>query len=475
MKGIKEFKILLLTYFLFSNVGVFSQTGNYWSDNFGSQSVLLNGVVTGSVEDLGAVYYNPARIVFSKKTALTISTKAYEINNSFINEPGVGKLRVRNGSTGASPNLVAGLFKIKGLKNHTFAYSFLLRQKSDFDIFNRRETKVDNDLYVEKRVFSKLAKERWYGLSWSHSISKKLSVGASVFFSSRSQSNALGYQIISLEDSTNVALLERNNNYSYSNYALIPKLGVAFQNNSLALGLTVTIPRINVSGDGDIFYENIITDDFGSITDQDLFEYIVKNDSKSKVHSPLSIGAGAGIFLDKSKIHVSMEYFAPIKKYSVLETVHFEGQTSKNNIAVRYQERARSIVNFGIGYEYKFNDKLTAYGSFSTDYSAQTSGDSVMINDENTPVSFYKSNLYKIGGGFDYNPKWGDISFGVNYAFSNQNILDPFSLPSGSNLTLPGSANTSSIEFRQRRVQFFVGVTFPFIKEILKNQIFFEN
>ncbi|WP_196892790.1 hypothetical protein [Aureivirga marina] len=473
MKGINEFAKILLICFLFSNVMVFSQSGNYWSDNFGSQSVLLNGVVTGSVEDLGAVYYNPARIVFSKKTALTISTKAYEINNSFINEPGYGEIRVRNGSTGASPNLVAGLFKIKGLKNHTFAYSFLLRQKSDFDLFDRRESTSGNIFRTERRLFTQLAKERWYGVSWSHKLSEKLSVGASVFVSTRKQSNALGFQIISLQDSTNVALLERNNNYSYDNYGVVPKLGVAFQNNSLALGMTVTVPKIHITGDGNIFYENIITDDFGTVTDKDLFEYVVESNIKAKTHSPFSVGAGAGIFIDKSKIHLAFEWFAPIQKYNLMESVHFVGQTTENPITVRYEEEAKSVINFGIGYEYKFNEKLTAYMSFSTDYSAQTGGNSVTIAGKTTPVSFYKSNLYKIGGGFDFNPKWGDISFGVNYAFSNQNILNPFDLPEGANLSDVSVPTT--VEFRQRRVQFFVGVTFPFIKEILKNKIFFEN
>ncbi|WP_297690946.1 hypothetical protein [uncultured Eudoraea sp.] len=40
------------------------QEGNYKFDNYGNQSMLLNGNVTGSATDLGLAYYNPARLVF---------------------------------------------------------------------------------------------------------------------------------------------------------------------------------------------------------------------------------------------------------------------------------------------------------------------------------------------------------------------------------------------------------------------------
>ena len=42
-------------------IQVKSQT-NYKYENFGNRSILLNGNVTGSVDDLGATYYNPARL-----------------------------------------------------------------------------------------------------------------------------------------------------------------------------------------------------------------------------------------------------------------------------------------------------------------------------------------------------------------------------------------------------------------------------
>ncbi len=39
-----------------------AQYGNYRYNNFGNRTILLAGNVTGSVEDFGLAYYNPARL-----------------------------------------------------------------------------------------------------------------------------------------------------------------------------------------------------------------------------------------------------------------------------------------------------------------------------------------------------------------------------------------------------------------------------
>jgi len=42
---------------------------------------LLSGNVTGSVEDLGLVYFNPARIALVEKPAFTINAKVYQFSS----------------------------------------------------------------------------------------------------------------------------------------------------------------------------------------------------------------------------------------------------------------------------------------------------------------------------------------------------------------------------------------------------------
>ena len=56
---LKHFTILQL---LFISMAVFPQGGHYWTEQYGTRSILMSSAVIGGVEDLGAVYYNPGRL-----------------------------------------------------------------------------------------------------------------------------------------------------------------------------------------------------------------------------------------------------------------------------------------------------------------------------------------------------------------------------------------------------------------------------
>lgn len=63
--------------FVIFNLSVVAQEGNYRYESYGNQSVLLNGNVTGSAEDLGLTYYNPARLAFIEEPSIVIAGKAF--------------------------------------------------------------------------------------------------------------------------------------------------------------------------------------------------------------------------------------------------------------------------------------------------------------------------------------------------------------------------------------------------------------
>ncbi|MEP1799492.1 MAG: hypothetical protein ABJJ25_17355, partial [Eudoraea sp.] len=74
----KNLQFLLLIYFLFLVIEGKTQEGNYKFENYGNQTVLLNGNVTGSANDLGLTFYNPARLALLDKPSFVIAGKAYE-------------------------------------------------------------------------------------------------------------------------------------------------------------------------------------------------------------------------------------------------------------------------------------------------------------------------------------------------------------------------------------------------------------
>ena len=67
--------------FFFSCFVIYGQR-NYKFENFGNRSILLNGNVTGSVNDLGATYYNPARLALIEDPVFAINAKIYQLTNS---------------------------------------------------------------------------------------------------------------------------------------------------------------------------------------------------------------------------------------------------------------------------------------------------------------------------------------------------------------------------------------------------------
>ena len=72
-------KILLMLLIITNCSFIFSQE-NYRIESFGNRSILLSGNITGSVEDLGLTYYNPARLALLKTPTFSINAKAYEFN-----------------------------------------------------------------------------------------------------------------------------------------------------------------------------------------------------------------------------------------------------------------------------------------------------------------------------------------------------------------------------------------------------------
>ena len=91
--------------------------------------MLLNGVVVGSSEDLGAVFYNPARLSQFETPAFVISGQVYQLKGLTVKN-GLGDNIDLNQSSLGGSSLVSGTFKLGFLKGHQFAYAFLTRNES---------------------------------------------------------------------------------------------------------------------------------------------------------------------------------------------------------------------------------------------------------------------------------------------------------------------------------------------------------
>src|SRR5210317_1111074 len=119
--------IISFLFLLLTPLFVLSQ-GYYNSENFGNRSLLLNGNVTGSVDDLGLTYYNPARIALIDEPAFSINAKAYQVTSLSLKNVFGRDNKLSDSRFQGVPSLLAGTFKIDKWEKHHFAYAFLSRQ-----------------------------------------------------------------------------------------------------------------------------------------------------------------------------------------------------------------------------------------------------------------------------------------------------------------------------------------------------------
>ena len=166
-----------------------SQEGNYTFENYGNETVLLNGNVTGSASDLGLAYYNPARLALIENPSFVISGKAYQLDKYTLTDVFQSEVDLRTSRFNGIPSIVAGTFNLKFLPKHKFAYAILSRYRSQIGINYSSGIEEGSDFFpfgeevrrVTDIAFTERLREEWYGLVWSYPIKENFAIGISLF------------------------------------------------------------------------------------------------------------------------------------------------------------------------------------------------------------------------------------------------------------------------------------------------------
>ncbi len=467
-----QIKNILIISFIGISTLTLGQDAHYWTEQFGNKSMLLNGTVNASVKDLGLVFYNPGRLAQIENPAFVISAKVYELSKTVV-EDGLGKGRdLKESKFGGVPNLVAGTFKIKKLKNHHFAYSFLTRFRSDAS-FSTTIRAVDGDPILEENYsafsgkinFNNNLNEEWFGLTWSYSTNEKISFGLSTFAFRRNKNNQLGLQLQGLNSSNKVSTLFKNRQLSYQAYGLLWKGGVAINLKNINIGLTVTTPKIKLFGSGSSVYEDFLSGIDSVSNGNSLDAYIENSQQNLEVNykSSWAVGIGVGIKLSKGTIHLSGEWYNKVKDHVLMQSDQFIGQQPKDTINFVLIDKLKTVINFGIGYEHHFNKKISAYGSFATDFSSVASDASLLFQfDDIVRHSKFDGDVYHFGGGIALNMPWAELTLGATYATSERDIPRPLNIDGDDKII--NSEAFSKLKYSQWR--FIVGFSFPFAANI---------
>lgn len=448
------------------------QEGNYKFDNYGNQSMLLNGNVTGSATDLGLAYYNPARLVFVDKPSFVIAGKAYEWSQFTFEDVFETEIDLNTSNFSGIPSIVAGTFNLKFLPKHRFAYSILSRYRSDIPLNyssgiqeNPEFDTLENEVRRVTNInFQNNLREEWYGITWAYPVNEKLGVGASLFGSIYTNRGGSNIDITAERQDGSTAGYSSTLNYNQRTYGLFLKMGLAWQVSNIKLGANLNLPFIPVETKASLQYqENLI----GLGPGEDFFAYGDLDNLENKRRTATSISVGAGIPVGKSTIHLDGSWYSKVKPYQRIDLPAIDAALQGLD-SEPFEEEFRSVINFGAGADIYISPSVKFIMSFSSDFSATVSSVNLfdIINQSQGKVNLL-NNFWHYGLGTDLSLKWGQIVLGATYSRTVSPFKEGVDIP---DIILDDGALDFVTNITFERWRFIVGLEIPLFQGKLNEQ-----
>lgn len=365
-----------------------AQDTHYWNDQFGSRAMLLGGAVIGSIHDMSATFYNPGALGYIEEPELLLSANVFRIDWMTIENGAGSGFDLHTSNLQLLPNMLAGAFRQSWLGKNKFAYSIITRFRFEGEVPGSRVGRLDilpapgEEQFAGAVNFSNEGREYWVGLSWARGLSPRVGVGVTQYISVRRQTQMQRSFVQALTDSLEMALAAEVDNFSSSVYSVLWKAGLGFNLDPVTLGITATTPNVRISGSGEssLNTTRVGVDDLnGDGIPDDSFEADVQQDVRADYRSPLSLGVGAALHLEKTKIHVAGEWFDQVGAYDVLELQPYVSQTTGAVVQRSLRHELDGVFNFAVGLEQQVADDVAVSLGFNTDASAYSPGSDIAV------------------------------------------------------------------------------------------------
>ncbi|MEN8800061.1 MAG: hypothetical protein ABF293_12470 [Flavobacteriaceae bacterium] len=458
----------LLIYFVLVPISILAQEGNYRYESYGNQSVLLNGNVTGSAEDLGLTFYNPARLAFIEEPSIVIAGKAFQLINYNLQDVFESDVDLNESNFNGIPSIISGTFNVKFLPNHSFAYSFISRYRSDINLDYNSGVRTGlpiGDLPDVTQSFMEIffrnrLRDEWYGISWAHKLNNNFSIGASLF-GSIYELNGLGTIVISAEqEQGNVVSYLSRTDFTQKTYGLFLRIGAAWQVDKVSMGLNVALPFLAFKKRANLNSEEFLS---GIGLSEDFFRVVDLDDLESERKTATSISYGLGFPIGKSKLHFSADYALDVPEYQRITLPGIPDEFGLQQFS--FNEEFKAVFNFGAGADIYVSPSLRVLVSFSSDFSAALDNPNLfdVVNQSQSNINLF-GDFWHFGLGPDLSFKWGKITLGTTYSRSSNQISEAPDIPDGED-DAPLSL-TTAIGFERWR--FIIGLEIPLISKKIK-------
>jgi hypothetical protein len=435
-----------------------SQDTQYWTHAYGTRSQLLGGCTVGSILDLSSTFYNPGVTALTSETNLLLGGGSLYLTQLQIGDTPADR------STGtervaASPSLFALKFQDPEGKGTAWSFNYLTRFDVDYELRTATAEPYSPDTTLPRLAGELLLARRlgeiWAGVGTSRPVGA-FGMGAQLYLAHRTErirSDLLLQQ--SVGDS--VQLLTTTSDIRFYHTRVLAKLGAAYRGARGSAGLAVTTPGLKLLGSGEVFAnasaENVDVDGDGMPD-----EFLVSSAQEDlSVHykSPLSVAFGASRVFDRFTLHAAAEWFAGVPEYDVMEADSLVSQTSGASVPLLYETASRSIVNFGLGVEWRVGQTGGLFLAARTDQSTYVQIEESLY----TNFSSWDIGHVSLGGAFRIGTL--DLTLGAGYSFGAGAIFNPNPLPSGRDASTQAVVN-QDLPITYRGVNGILGFGLPF-------------
>jgi hypothetical protein len=427
-----------------------AQINNYWSYNFNEESSLVAGAVVGGGAGASAIFYNPAIIseINVSKLSLNASLFAYEINNS---KNALGEnIDMQSTRFYAIPRSVSYMHKPRNHPSWNLEFAYLNVVNAQYGSVNNIEKSMDiltfqpgNELYHAYVDLQTDIRTDFFGAGGSIKMSDKWFVGSSMFVSVNSKYSSYQLDInaspinSTFNESTYYnAQHQTQEMMKFNDYRLLWKFGVFYKRTRFSAGLNITTPSVGgIYSDGKKVMrkqsQNDITDPNTGEPMQNflIVDYAEKKEMSVTAKSPLAIALGCTYSSpdEKRKLFATMEYFAGIDLYRMVEVTEEEylgaGSVLENEDFsewLTYIDGANPVFNLAIGYRSLLKENLILHTGFKTDFNYKIKTESEKANLEKS-IRSNDVNYYHLTGGLTLRIRGQDITAGLQYTLGMNN------------------------------------------------------
>jgi hypothetical protein len=427
-----------------------AQDSHYWNLQYGTKSTLLGGAVIGSVNDLSATYYNPGAVALFEDPKLILSAEVYQYEKITVVDGAGENKDLDYSSISPSPSFLAFKINIDSTGRNKLAISVLTRQAMNFEFETRQvendfEDITDNVAEAAGLYFLQKFDEIWAGATFSRKMSENVGLGISAYVAYRNQTTNLQTVIETLDTANQISSSLLLRKLKFDNYRALLKAGLGVRLDPITFGLTITTPSVNILGTGSYSYHNFLNnpDDVS----KNIYQSNYQEDLATDYNTSWAVGVGSTYWGEVFSVHVSAEWYNAVKNYEPMVLAPLNSQGTGETFSKQITQQFKSIINAGIGLDYKLNDKVSLAGSFITDFSA---------NDRSyqSSLSLSEWDIYHVSAGSYFKIGNSEITLGVSYSFGNDYIKPIPDLNNPNNGTSSTVGTSPKVKFSRIKVLF---------------------